>query len=246
MLSIIWHDFLYTPLLNLLIFLYNTVAFGSLGLAIIYLTILVRIVLLPFTVASERSRIFYERLGEKIKRIERDFKNDPIQKNEIIRQTMKEYRVSPWAKVVVLGVQALILVLLYQVFIGGINGKLGDLYFWVDHPDFINTKFLGFDLGATRNFFWSGLVGVILFLEIFINYRSKSIGLTRSEVAYMIFFPASCFFALWILPIAKSIFILTSLCFSFLVIFFRQIIKNKFKIEDSTIKVGRVTNTNNK
>lgn len=227
MLGTIWHDFLYTPLLNLLIFLYNTLAFGNLGVAIIYLTIIIRIVLLPFTVVSERSKILYERLGEKIDKIGHDFKNDQIQKKEMIRKVMREHRVSPWAKVMVLGVQALILVLLYQVFLGGINGKLGDLYSWVAHPDFINTKFLGFDLGETRILFWSGLVGIVLLLEIFIDFRSKSAGLTKSEVTYMIFFPAACFFILWILPMAKSIFILTSLCFSFLVIFFRQIIKKK-------------------
>ncbi|MFA5128455.1 MAG: YidC/Oxa1 family membrane protein insertase [Patescibacteria group bacterium] len=233
MLHVFWHDFLYTPLLNFLIWLYNGPAFGNLGVAIIYLTIIIRIVLLPFTVVSERSKILYGKLSQKIDKIGQDFKNDPIQKKEMIRKVMREHRVSPWAKVMVLGVQALILVLLYQVFIGGINGKLGDLYFWVTRPDFINTDFFGFDLGETKNLFWSGLVGAILFLEIFIDYRSKSTGLTKSEVAYMIFFPAACFFILWVLPIAKSIFILTSLCFSFLVIFFRQIFKNKFKIGEA-------------
>ncbi len=232
----IWHDILYTPLLNFLIWLYNGPAFGNLGVAIIYLTILIRVVLLPFTVVSERSKLLYERLAQKIDKIAQDFKNDPIQKKEMIRRVMREHRVSPWAKVMVLGVQALILVLLYQVFIGGINGKLGDLYSFMMRPDFINTDFFGFDLGEVKNFFWSGLVGAVLFLEIFIDYRSKSSGLTKSEVAYMIFFPAACFFTLWILPMAKSIFILTSIFFSFLVIFVRQMFKNKFKVEEVPVK----------
>ncbi len=236
MLSTIWHDFLYTPLLNVLIWLYNVPAFGNLGVAIIYLTIFIRIILLPFTVVSERSKILYEKLSQKIEKIGHDFKNDQIQKKEMIRKVMREHRVSPWAKVMVLGFQALILVLLYQVFIGGINGKLGDLYSWVAHPDFINTNFLNYDLGE-RSLFWSGLVGIVLFLEIFIDFRSKSSGLAKSEVAYMIFFPAACFFVLWLLPMAKSIFILTSLCFSFLVIFFRQIIKKKFEAATPAPKV---------
>ncbi len=235
----IWHDFLYTPLLNILIWLYNVPAFENLGVAIIYLTIAIRIVLLPFTIVSERSKILYEKLEQKIKKIEQDFKNDPIQKKDIIRKVMREHRVSPWAKVMVLAVQALILVLLYQVFIGGINGKLGDLYSWVDHPDFINTNFLGFDLGI-RSLFWSGLVGAVLFLEIFIDYRSRPSGLAKSEVAYMIFFPAACFFLLWILPMAKSIFILTSLIFSMIVIVIRQRIKIRIKVEDNAIKIERV------
>jgi YidC/Oxa1 family membrane protein insertase len=230
MFHIFWHDFLYTPLLNFLIWLYNQPeSFENLGIAIIYLTIIIRVILLPFTIVSERSKIIYENLGKKIDKIRQDFKNDPIQQKEMIRKVMCEHRVSPWAKVMVLGMQALVLVLLYQVFLGGINGKLGDLYFWVARPDFINTKFLGFDLGATHTLFWSGLVGIVLFLEIFIDYRTKTGGLTKSEVAYMIFFPAACFFILWVLPMAKSIFILTSLFFSFLVIFVRQMVKGQSK-----------------
>ena len=233
----LWHDFLYTPLLNFLIWLYNGPAFGNLGVAIIYLTVFVRIALLPFTIVSERSKILYEKLGQKVKTIEHDFKNDPIQRNEIIRQTMREHRVSPWAKVVVLGVQALILVLLYQVFIGGINGKLGDLYFWVTRPDFINTNFLGFDLGQ-RTFFWSGLVGVVLFLEIYFDHRGRP--LTKSDVLYQVAFPGGIFLILWLLPMAKSVFILTSLIFSFFVILVGQRIRIRIKIEDSAIKIERV------
>lgn len=239
MFHILWHDFLYTPLLNFLIWLYNGPAFGNLGVAIIYLTIIIRVVLLPFTIVSERSKIFYEKLSQKIDKIGQDFKNDPIQKKEMIRKVMREHRVSPWAKVMVLGVQALILVLLYQVFIGGINGKLGDLYRWVAHPDFINTDFLGFDLGQ-RNLFWSGLVGAVLFLEIYFDQRSRKGSLTRSDVVYQIAFPGAVFLTLWLLPMAKSIFILTSLIFSFFVIIIRQRIKIRVKVEDNAIKIERV------
>ena len=239
MLPTLWHDFLYTPLLNLLILLYNGLAFGHLGLAIIYLTFIIRIALLPFTVVSERSKMLYEKLGEKIARIEHDFKNDPVQKNEIIRQVMREHRVSPWAKVLVLAGQALILVLLYQVFVGGINGKLTDLYSWVRTPDFINTNFLGYDLGE-RSLLWSGIVGIILFLEIYLDQRSHGSPLTKSDVFYQVFFPLAVFLIFWALPMAKSIFILTSLIFSFLIIIVRQRIKIKIRIADNKIEIEKV------
>jgi YidC/Oxa1 family membrane protein insertase len=239
MLPTLWHDYLYTPLLNFLILLYNGPAFGHLGLAIIYLTIIIRILLLPFTVVSERSKLLYEKLGEKIGRIEHDFKNDPVQKKEIIRQVMRENRVSPWAKVLVLAGQALILILLYQVFIGGINGKLADLYSWVTTPDFINTNFLGYDLGE-QSLLWSGIVGIILFLEIYSDQKSQGSSLTKSDVFYQVFFPLAIFLILWLLPMAKSIFILTSLVFSFLIIIVRQRIKIKIRIADNKIEIEKV------
>ena len=42
---------------------------------------------------------------------------------EEIRKIMKKNMVSPWAKVMSLGFQLLVLVLLYQVFIRGITGE---------------------------------------------------------------------------------------------------------------------------
>ena len=54
-----WHDFLYTPLLNFLMFLYSGPAVQDLGVAIIMLTVLLRVLLLPFTLLDERNRYRY-------------------------------------------------------------------------------------------------------------------------------------------------------------------------------------------
>ena len=43
----IFETFLYTPLFNLLVFFYNTAAFGDFGVAIILLTVVIRLILSP-------------------------------------------------------------------------------------------------------------------------------------------------------------------------------------------------------
>ena len=210
----IWNDWLYAPLLNALIYLYNGIAGQNLGMAVIFLTIVLRFALLPFTVASVRNEAFYEKMDEKVEKIRRAFKNDPVLQKQEIRDFLHKNRIHPWSKAIVLGVQILVLILLYQVFLGGINGKLNELYSWVQRPDFIDTIFLGLDIGTRYNILWPAIVAAVLYLEIYFEQRPRRAALLNSDLVYRCIFPFFSFSALYILPIAKSIFILTSLLFS--------------------------------
>ncbi len=225
-----WHDFLYTPLLNALMYLYTGPAFGNLGVAIIELTVALRILLLPFTIVDERSRYLYEKLNKKIGSIERDFKADPVKRKDKIRELLKEHKVSYWSKVIVLGIQLLVLVLLYQVFMGGIRFTAHEvLYSWVTAPATVNTNFLGFDL-SQKSVFWPSVVAVILFLQIYSVQKKREHLVTRSDVMYMILFPVFSLVALLLLPMVKSVFVLTSMFFSMFIFWFRQVF---FKVNGS-------------
>jgi len=222
--SYLWTTFLYTPLLNVLIFLYERFAFNNLGLAVIELTVLLRLLLLPLSVLSERNALKFERLGKSLEVIEIETKGDSVRRRERIRELVRGEGVNPWAKALVLAIQALVLVLLYQVFIGGLNfSKLTRLYSWVPIPDYINPDFLGFDIGE-RSAILAGAVGVVLFLEVTANQRHAPGAITRSDQWYRLFFPAFVFLALWALPSVKSVFILTSMSFGFFLTGFRRLV----------------------
>ncbi|MBI2436846.1 MAG: YidC/Oxa1 family membrane protein insertase [Candidatus Magasanikbacteria bacterium] len=237
MLEIIWNDFLYRPLFNVLIWLYNNWADQNLGWAIIYLTLLLRIVMLPLTILTERNVLKNIELEDEIKHAEKDFRNDPILQKEEIRKRIKQKKVRPWTKVLSLGIQLLVLILLYQVFLRGITGEklIKFLYDWVDFPGSINTVFYGFHLERTHGIFWPGVVALFLLAEIYIDYRSKKMQLTKADLFYFLFFPAASFLILWILPMVKSLFILTSLIFSAIIHQFMKILfkpKTVEKIEE--------------
>ncbi len=218
MLSFFWNEYFYRPLFNILIYFYNNIAAQNMGVAVIYLTILLRIVLLPFSVMSVWKQGFYAKLTHEISKIATAHKNDQILQNQEIREYLKKHRVNPWSKAVVLGVQALTLILLYQVFMGGIRGnKFNQLYSWVSRPDFVNISFIGFDISA-RNLLWPAIVAVFLFLEISWEQRSKKVIILNSDIVYKYFFPLFVFITLYFLPMAKSLFILTSLVFSAIVV----------------------------
>ncbi|MBU0597056.1 YidC/Oxa1 family membrane protein insertase [Patescibacteria group bacterium] len=218
MLALFWHDFLYQPLFNFLIWIYNNWTDENLGWAIVYLTISLRIILLPFTIVYQRDKAKNLVLYEDLKEIEKGYKKDPVLMKEEVRKVLKNRRVSPWAKAIVLGIQALVLVLLYQVFLRGITGEkiMKILYPSVDFPGVINTVFYGFDLGAHHDIIWASVVGLWLMIEIYMGLRRKS-GLIKADLVYFILFPLTVFIVLWWLPMAKALFILTSMVFSALV-----------------------------
>lgn len=187
------------------------------GWAVVYLTIILRLFLLPFTLVGERNRLRNAALLEELERVNRAYPNDPIIRKQEIRRILRKRRVQPWAKVVVLGIQFLVLVLLYQVFLRGITGEkiLKILYPSVDFPGAINLNFYGFDLGASHQLIWSGIVAIWLFIEIYFDYkRRKNVKLIKADLMYFFLFPLFVFAVLWWLPMVKSLFILTSMVFS--------------------------------
>jgi len=212
-----WDAFFYVPLLNVLIWLYNGPAGQNLGAAIILLTVGVRLLLLPFSFFSERSKHIYEKVEKKIVGIEREHKDDPELQKERIRELLREHGVSPWSRAWLLLLQLLVLVVLYQVFMGSIRtNRFDQLYPWVEHPDLVFTNFLWWNLSA-RSWFWSLLVGAWLYLEITADQRKHRENLTRSDLFYRVGFPAFSAVVLLLLPMMKSLFILTSLAFSYII-----------------------------
>ncbi len=221
----IWHNFLYLPLLNALIFLYNGVASGSMAGAVIILTLLLRLALLPLTVISEKSKSLYVKIEDQIEKLSEQFKNDPVERKERIRALLKKNRVNYWAKSFMISIQGLVLILLYQVFIGGFNApKFRELYPGIMRPDYVNTQFFSFDI-ALRDWKWAAAVGLLLFLEIrFASGRSKAKATTQ-DAMYSFGFPFLTFLVLSALPMVKSLFILTSMLFSLMISFLKWSIK---------------------
>lgn len=222
----LWQTFLYEPVLNVLIWLYNNIASQNLGLALVELTIVLRLVLLPFTIISMRATSRYNRLRSKIHDLELAHKDDPILRKESLRNLLAVYHISPWAKAMVLGIQFLVLIVLYSVFVTAVGtSDYSGLYFWNTAPDFLNTNFFGYDLAA-QSLAWSGVIGIFLYIDLWISQRKVRESLTNRDVFYRVAFPLTIFILLYILPTAKSVFVLTSMLFTVIIeiirwIFFR-------------------------
>ena len=224
MLALLWFTFLYQPVFNALIVIYSTIAGENLGWAVVWLTIFLRILLLPLTIIAERNQLHRQKGLTEAGAALKAYRNDAVAQREAARKIMRKYRISPWAKVVTLGIQAVVFILLYQVFIRGITGEkvVKILYPEVDYPGAINTVFYGVEIGQSHQVVWAGVAAVYLFLSIFLASRQRRVW-QKSEMYFMIFFPLFTFAALWYLPMVKSLFILTTMIFSDIIKLIRRL-----------------------
>ncbi len=211
----IWDYLLYRPLLNLLVYLYDTIAVNNLGLAVVWLTILVRLALLPLSIIVERNKSVYNALAERLAKLRQGFQKDPVMEREVVRDILKKNRIKPWANVALLGVQLLVLVLLYQVFIGGIHlSGENVLYSFVKLPEKIDTTFVGIFDVAQRNLVVSLIVSIFLFINLRLEFRGQKQLVNQKNAFFAYGLPVFTFMALFALPSVKALFIITSMLVS--------------------------------
>ncbi len=215
MLHDLWFSYLFQPLLNFLIWIYNEIASQNMGWAVIILTVFLRIALLPLSVISQRDTLRRKKVEVEARKAVEVFKADRVAMNEEYRKIIRANRISPWAKVTVLGIQVVVLIVLYRVFMSGIFGEklVSVLYQSVSFPGEINNNFYGHNVGLSHDWVWAGMVAIYLFIVNFIE-KFADRKWEKSEAVFLILFPLFTFTFLWILPMAKSLFILTSIVFS--------------------------------
>jgi len=135
---------LYQPLFNALILLYKYLPGHDFGIAVIILTIVIRLILYPLMVQSIKSQKVLSELQPKIQEIQSKYKND---KEKQARATMELYqkeKINPFGGCLPLLVQLPILFALYKVFWKGFQPEAMDmLYSFVPHQGAIDPTFLG-------------------------------------------------------------------------------------------------------
>ena len=138
----LWTTFLYQPLYNVLIFLTSVMPWGDLGIAVVLLTIVVKLVLYPLTKKSIESQVALGKLQPELDRIKKEFPN----KEEQAKKTMelyKEQNSSPFSGCLVMIVQLPIILALYYVFYKGLGDNTMLLYPFIKSPEHLNNLFLG-------------------------------------------------------------------------------------------------------
>lgn len=157
----LYHLIFYRPILNSLIGLYNVLPGHDMGVAIVLLTIAVRILLLPFTMQMLRSQRAMQGLQPKIRALQEQYKNEKEKLSKELMALYSKEKVNPLSSCLPLIVQLPIFIALYQALSAGIAGNQFDLlYSFVDHPTAINPLGFGFLPLASANALLAILAGV--------------------------------------------------------------------------------------
>ena len=164
MLGNIWDALLYKPLLNALAFLISIIPGGDVGIAIILLTLLVKIIIYPLSQRAIESQAKMAQLAPELKKI----KESGTSKEEQARQTFELYKkqkTNPFSGCLLVLIQVPIIFALYFVFFKGLNFENELMYSFVKAPENINNLFLGvIDIGG-KSALLAVLAGVSQYLQ---------------------------------------------------------------------------------
>ncbi len=230
----IFHELLYRPLFNLLIFLYQNFSFQDIGIAIIILTILIRLILFPLFHKGAKDQAIMRRLMPKIKEIQRNHKGNREKQAQAMFDLYRFHKVNPLSGLFLLIlVQMPILIALYLVFWKGLSVDSFDiLYSFISRPDSLSLYFLGLIDLSVRNIYIIILAviaqyfqGKLMFVKIKSNL-SQSLSPIEKMTEHMVFIgPILTFIFLFAfnLPSAVALYWLTTTLFSVA----QQVIINK-------------------
>ncbi|MDO8659397.1 MAG: YidC/Oxa1 family membrane protein insertase [Candidatus Parcubacteria bacterium] len=136
-----WNTVLYKPLLNALAFLVSVVPGGDVGIAVILLTILVKLILLPLSEKQIRNQAAMNILAPELEKIKKSGHSKEEQA-KLTFELYKKHKTNPFSGCLVVIPTLLVIIALYSVFIKELNFSSG-LYSFVQVPENINMIFLG-------------------------------------------------------------------------------------------------------
>lgn len=157
---------LYQPLFNSLVLLYNYLPGHDFGIAIIALTLIIRIILFPISIKAVKSQKGLQKIQPKMQEIQKKYKDDKEKQAKEILDLYKSEKINPFSALLLAIIQLPILIALYRVFWGGLNPKeLSGLYKFVLNPGHINALFLHIVDLSKPNLIFAILAGLVQYFQ---------------------------------------------------------------------------------
>jgi len=163
----------YQPILNLLIFLYNTISFHDLGVAIILLTVIIKFALWPLGRSSIKSQKALQDLQPKLEELKKKYPNDKAELSKATMEMYKENKVNPFSSCLPLLIQLPFLLAVYRVFRDGVSNKLDLVYSFINRPEIVNIISFGFLNLAKPNVYLAVLAGLAQFVQAKMMFTKK-------------------------------------------------------------------------
>ena len=223
--SYIFDTFLYYPLFNALILIYNYASFSDLGIAIIFLTILIRILLFPLFYKSFEHQTIMQKLQPAMRQIQHEHKEDKEKQALKMMELYREHKVNPFSSFLLILVQLPVLIALYSVFNSGLTDEtLTYLYSFVYNPEHLNRLFLGLIDLSKKNIIIVVIAALAQYYQTKLTMPKKDSNSAQSSADsdpmasmaknMVIIGPLMTVFILGYLPSAIGIYWLTSSVFS--------------------------------
>lgn len=145
MFSSFFHNFLYVPIYNLLVFFVDVIPGGDVGLAVIAATVVVKLILMPLSLSAVRTQRRMKHIEKELKELREKYKTDKERQAKEMLALYRTHGIRPFSSILGILIQLPIIIALYFVFnreaLLNIDPAL--LYSFVDVPTIIAPLFLG-------------------------------------------------------------------------------------------------------
>ena len=167
MISSFFNAVFYDPIYNALVALVALIPGSDVGIAVILVTVVIRLILLPFSLSAALTQRAMKVLEPKIKELKEKHKGDKEKEALNTLALYREAQVNPFASILTVFIQIPVLLALYFVFyyepFPAINAVR--LYAFTPVPDMISLEFLGIISVAGKSMVLAFLAGVTQFLQ---------------------------------------------------------------------------------
>lgn len=166
MIKTIWETSIYEPLYNTLVFILDKIPGHYAWVAVIVLTVFIRVLLFPVYQRIIKSQKALREVQPIIKEIQEKYKNEKQVVATKVMEVYKDKKVNPFSMIgYLVFVQIPIFLGLYYVFAKGLILHQGVLYSFISFPETINTFFFNIDLLVKGSFAIALLAGLAQYIH---------------------------------------------------------------------------------
>lgn len=159
-----WFDVLAKPMLWLLNFFHQYS--GNYGIAIILLTVLIKLVFWPVTQKGMQSMKNMQKLQPKVAKLRERFKDDPSRMNQEMMTLYKTYKVNPVGGCLPMLIQIPFFFALYRVLMASIELRHAPFALWINDLSAPDRLWVGFDIPYLHGLpVLTLLMGVSMYLQ---------------------------------------------------------------------------------
>lgn len=216
----------FQPLYNILVFLTGILPGADVGLAIILLTVIVRLALFPLYHKSTKTQAKMKEIEPELRSLKEKHGQDREAQARATMELYKAHGINPFSGFLLLLIQLPIIFALYEVFKGSLNLHTDLVYSFIKFPETTSHLFLGMIDITSKSLLLAVMVGLTQFIQMQLalpplppkkDGEKQSFGdeMSRNMQLQMKYFlPIVIIFIARSLPIAISLYWITSNLFS--------------------------------
>lgn len=155
-----FHTFFYQPIYNLLVVVLTAVPLHDIGAAIVIVTLIVKILLLPFNLSALRTQYMMKKIEPEMAKIKELQKKDPAASSRAMMELYRKEKINPFSSLFVMILQIPIFFALYFVFSKGLFDDPKSIYSFVSFPQTLHTTAFGLFDVTQKNVVVAVLAGI--------------------------------------------------------------------------------------